>query len=519
MIFYAARLSYIVSSHEGVPDNGTRSYLVDADTSSYAYGDGGPYDYDESGLADRFSNIVHTADQPLWDGCNQSHLGVITELVDIKWNDDVDLEYCKFCGDDRYQPARGRDLHRKKSPYFVLRYLPLTPACREEPHNVWLGLCTDGLAPHGQYSRTYSCWLAIIISKNLPPGMCMSSEYKFLRMVIPGPSNSKRLIDVYLELLIEELLQLWHVGVKTYNHATNRAFMMRAALMWTVNSLPAYGMTSGWSTTGVMGCSVCMDDTRAFHLQHDRKVCYFNCHRQFLLAYHPYRRNKKAFTKNRVENKIARSSYPGRASGATKKRWLNGPERHIIESYILTNCEVITPYYEYNFQPECHNTGKSTINCMVCVKSSSYTDEKNDSYGIIEEIIQLTCPLIPNLHIVLFKCRWVDPVRGMKEHPRYHLVDVNFKKLYQNDDPFILAQQAVQVYFTGRILAGGSSTSSCSGYDNQPYDLHDPNSLQVVLEAAGISRRQLHEYDDENEDEFEDSGEDDEIDDEEYEAT
>ncbi|KAL0329088.1 UNVERIFIED_CONTAM: hypothetical protein Sradi_4895500 [Sesamum radiatum] len=55
--------------------------------------------------------------------------------------------------------------------------------------------------------------------------------------------------------------------------------------------------------------------------------------------------------------------------------------------------------------------------------------------------------------------------------------------------------------------------------DNQSYDLRDPNGLQVVLEAAGTSRRQLHENDVQNEDEDEDIGGDDETDDQEYEAT
>ncbi|KAL0324644.1 UNVERIFIED_CONTAM: hypothetical protein Scaly_2431500 [Sesamum calycinum] len=130
-------------------------------------------------------------------------------------------------------------------------------------------------------------------------------------MVIPSPSNPKRLIDVYLELLIKELLQLWHVGVRTYDHATDRDFMMRAALMWIMNDLPAYGMIYGWSTTRVMGCLVCMDDPRVFHLPHDRKACYFDCHGQFLLTHHPYRRNKKAFTKNHVENKVAHPRLTG----------------------------------------------------------------------------------------------------------------------------------------------------------------------------------------------------------------
>ncbi|KAL0310133.1 UNVERIFIED_CONTAM: hypothetical protein Scaly_2956500 [Sesamum calycinum] len=154
MVFAAARPSYLfASSHEGVPDDGTRSCPVDAGTSSYVYDGGGPHDYDESGLTDRFSNIVHAADQPLWDGLQpisirispSSHtlprdyyntkklvkdLGLPVEKIHackngcmLYWKDDIDLEYCKFCGDGRYKPARGRDPHRKRSPYAVLRQM------------------------------------------------------------------------------------------------------------------------------------------------------------------------------------------------------------------------------------------------------------------------------------------------------------------------------------------------------------------------------------------------------------
>ncbi|KAL0451438.1 UNVERIFIED_CONTAM: hypothetical protein Slati_1121900 [Sesamum latifolium] len=75
--------------------------------------------------------------------------------------------------------------------------------------------------------------------------MCMSSEYMFLMMVILGLSNPKRIIDVYLELLIEELQNLWYVGVLMHDNVKDETFTMRVALMWTVNDLPAYGMTSG----------------------------------------------------------------------------------------------------------------------------------------------------------------------------------------------------------------------------------------------------------------------------------
>ncbi|KAL0301935.1 UNVERIFIED_CONTAM: hypothetical protein Sradi_6470300 [Sesamum radiatum] len=152
------------------------------------------------------------------------------------------------------------------------------------------------------------------------------------------------------------------------------------------------------------------------------------------------------------------------------------------------------------------------------------------------------------LHELKKKYRWVDPVRGMKVYPSYHLIDVNFKKLYQKDDPFILAQQAVQLYFMDypsmkkdkadwmtvckikawRVVDDSKWIETVAyqpeevvpvprvAVNNQSYDLRDPNGLQVVLEAAGTSQRQLHENDDENEDEDSDR---DESDDDEYKAT
>ncbi|KAL0394835.1 UNVERIFIED_CONTAM: hypothetical protein Slati_4449700 [Sesamum latifolium] len=93
------------------------------------------------------------------------------------------------------------------------------------------------------------------------------------------------------------------------NHQTDEG--LNAALIWTLNGLSAYGMAFGWSSAGVMRCPVCMEDTRAFYLQNGRKACYFNCHRQFLPPDHPYGRNKKTFTKNQVERKVARLRLRG----------------------------------------------------------------------------------------------------------------------------------------------------------------------------------------------------------------
>ncbi|XP_029130026.1 uncharacterized protein LOC114916771 [Cajanus cajan] len=104
-----------------------------------------------------------------------------------------------------------------------------------------------------------------------------------------------------MQPLIDELCSLWNDGTLTYDVSLRQNFMMKAALMWTINDFPAYGMLSGWSTAGRLGCPICMDKSKAFSLKNSRKVSYFDCHRQFLPHNHPYRKNKNSFKKRVIE--------------------------------------------------------------------------------------------------------------------------------------------------------------------------------------------------------------------------
>jgi hypothetical protein len=70
----------------------------------------------------------------------------------------------------------------------------------------------------------------------------------FLSTIIPGPSNLGRNIDVFLQPFIDKLIQLWSFGALTYDISRKQNFVMRVALMWTINDFLAYGMFSGWST-------------------------------------------------------------------------------------------------------------------------------------------------------------------------------------------------------------------------------------------------------------------------------
>ena len=100
--------------------------------------------------------------------------------------------------------------------------------------------------------------------------MCMTKPYMFLSCVIPGPFNPMVGIDVCLQPLIDDLKKLWS-GALTYDVSRKQNFMMRAALMWTMNDFPAYGMLSGWGTLGRLTCLYCLEDTKVFQLENVRK--------------------------------------------------------------------------------------------------------------------------------------------------------------------------------------------------------------------------------------------------------
>ncbi|XP_021752460.1 uncharacterized protein LOC110717966 [Chenopodium quinoa] len=78
-------------------------------------------------------------------------------------------------------------------------------------------------------------------------------------------------------------------------------FTLRAAILWTISDFPAYGILSGWATSGKKACPYRMEKSKAFWLEHGCKVSWFDCHRQFLSTDHPFRNSRTAFCKNKVE--------------------------------------------------------------------------------------------------------------------------------------------------------------------------------------------------------------------------
>ena len=90
----------------------------------------------------------------------------------------------------------------------------------------------------------------MLVPYNLPPCLCMKRSSLILSLVIPGSTSLGFDIDVYLQPLVEELRELWDVGVQAYDASSKEIFQLRVALIWTINDFPVYADLSGWSTKG-----------------------------------------------------------------------------------------------------------------------------------------------------------------------------------------------------------------------------------------------------------------------------
>ena len=123
-------------------------------------------------------------------------------------------------------------------------------------------------------STTHSTWPVMLVPYNLPPWLCMKRSSLILSLVIPGATSPGIAIDVYLQPLVEELRELWDVGVEAYDASSKNVFQLRAALMWTIHDFPTYADVSGWSTKGKIACPCYASETDSRYLKHGHKFCY-----------------------------------------------------------------------------------------------------------------------------------------------------------------------------------------------------------------------------------------------------
>ncbi|XP_042958085.1 uncharacterized protein LOC122293618 [Carya illinoinensis] len=168
------------------------------------------------------------------------------------------------------------------------------PRFARDARNVRLSLASDGFNPFNSLAKPYSIWPVILVPYNLPLWLCMKDMLFMTSLIIPSPKSPGNDIDVYLQPLIDELLELREHRVPTYDASTKEMFMLHPALLWTINDFPAYGNLSGWSTKGKMACPFCNAQTDSNWLKYGRKHCYMG-HRRLLPRDHIWRTRKGLF--------------------------------------------------------------------------------------------------------------------------------------------------------------------------------------------------------------------------------
>lgn len=151
-------------------------------------------------------------------------------------------------------------------------------------------------------------WPVMLVNYNMPRWESRKDSNFILSLLIPGPRSPGKDIDVFLQPLIDDLLELWE-GIRTYDAVSEQCFQMHAAVMWTISDFPALGDLSGWVTKGKLACPCCYDETSFESLR--SKIGYLG-HRRFLPKGHSWRR--------------CAGKFNGKSEHGTKPMELSGDE-------------------------------------------------------------------------------------------------------------------------------------------------------------------------------------------------
>ena len=197
-----------------------------------------------------------------------------------------------------------------------------------DDRNIRMALVTDGFNPNSDKRGTYSIWPILLMNYNIAPWLTTKNYFIMLAVLIPGPKSiTAEHFDVFIEPLIDELLNLWTYGVYCLDVAQYKQsshFVLKAMVIWTIGDFPAYGMLAGCTTNGFVGCPVCGEGFRSRRSKVLHKNIFCGCARRFLVEEdHHLRFDTENFRE--VEDRVAPVPVSGAtalANGQERLRWL-----------------------------------------------------------------------------------------------------------------------------------------------------------------------------------------------------
>ncbi|KAD1878831.1 hypothetical protein E3N88_42172 [Mikania micrantha] len=165
----------------------------------------------------------------------------------------------------------------------------------------------------------------------------------------------------------------------------------------------------------------------------------------------------------------------------------------------------------YKFHTRTAYDGRVTLNSGVCVKGASYNEQESDYYGLLDEIWELEYhSTIGRCVVVLFKCTWFDPIKGMAPRGVYELAeDLNEVGDDDNVDGEHFFQENERIECT--INEDFSSLSFVQGDIEEVEAINDDNDDEVEFEDTVLADEDFHiilNFEDEDSDSASGSGRD-----------
>ncbi|KAG8061269.1 hypothetical protein GUJ93_ZPchr0003g17402 [Zizania palustris] len=117
----------------------------------------------------------------------------------------------------------------------------------------------------------------------------MEESNFMMALLIPGPASPGKDFDLFLEPLVEDLLELW-TSVSAYDALSGKMFKFRDAVLWCIHDYPTLSTLSGRTTKGYFTCIHCNKHPLSYSLR--SKIGYIG-HFRFLTKGHRLQRNNE----------------------------------------------------------------------------------------------------------------------------------------------------------------------------------------------------------------------------------
>ncbi|XP_010431497.1 PREDICTED: uncharacterized protein LOC104715823 [Camelina sativa] len=143
-----------------------------------------------------------------------------------------------------------------------------------------------------------------------------------------------------------------------------------------------------------------------------------------------------------------KDKIPGNSEHHSEKlRWLAHGPRNIAQTYkgFVINGH---RFHTEDVMRKTQNSGVTYEAFSMCRASARDNRQMADMvvfYGVIQQIIMLDYHMF---QIPLFKCKWANKGNGVKEEEGFTLVNLNVNQSAYLQDPYILASQAKQVFYS-----------------------------------------------------------------------